>query len=336
MGPGVGEAEIGAVERREGELAWEWGLRLERMGDVGAATAAYAAAVDAGEEPREPRAVLRNAEQLEARGYHEGAEVLFRRAAEAGEPDVRAGAWRGIASYLIGRGEIAAGLEALEAVVATGDPDEAPRALRNIGTLREDYLGEVDGARAAYEAAIAFGHPLHSQGARVNLAQLLDKQGDSAAAAVLFREVIESGHPVECGRARTLLAYLLQEQGDGQQALEWFEVEMAAERDSEWGQRAAFGAGGIYLDRGDRDRAVEAFRIAERIDNPSEAAMATFFRGEVERERGNQDVALDAYRRAAEADGVVRCAAAKQAGTILLERNDPAAARGLLVLAAEA
>src|ERR1700735_1750396 len=179
---------------------WLRGLQLEQAGDIAAALSAYSEATDAGEQPQQLRAVLRHAEQLERRGMHEAAEAAYKLASESDEPDVKAAAWRGIASYLITSGALQEGLAALQVIVETGDPEETPRAYRNIGTFREDALDDPGGARAAYEAAIACDHPLHSQGARVNLAQLLDKQGDQAAAGELLRQVIDSGHPVERGR----------------------------------------------------------------------------------------------------------------------------------------
>jgi tetratricopeptide (TPR) repeat protein len=305
------------------------------MGDVPGALSAYSRATEAGEEPRDLRAVLRYAEQLETRGERAAAEPAFKRATESGEPDVGAAAWRGVASRLIERGELNQGLAALEAIIAIGDPNETPRALRNLGTLKEDALGDMEGARLAYEAAIAHDHPLHSPGARVNLAQLLEKQGDVASASLLFREVIDSGHPVESGRARTLLGYLLDDQGDETQALSCFEAEMAANEDDEWGQRAALGAGGIYLRRGELDRAAKAFLIASRIEEPDTAATAAFLCGEAERQRGNDHAALDAYVKAVSSprSAGARFAAAKQAGVILFSREDHAGARDLFSLA---
>ena len=329
---------MGDPEKVPGESAWERGVRLERLNDLPGAAAAYLEAMDTEEEPVDPLAVLRCAETLEARN-DPAAEAMFQRIAEEEDPAIRAGAWRGISRYRMDRGEIAPALEALQAIIEADDPDETPRALRNLGTVRED-LGDVEGARAAYRDAIERDHPQHSQGARVNLAQIHDKEGDHAGAARLFREAIESGHPAEAPRARVLLGLMLQEQGDVPQALEWFESAIVDE-DSEWTQRAAFNAGVIYLMQlGELDRAVDAFRIAERIDEAAQSLAASFFRGEAESKRGNEHEALVAYKRIVEADGAaagpVRFAGAKEAGLILLRREDYEGARDLLALAADA
>lgn len=324
-----------------GETLWGRGQRLERAGDVQGALAAYSQATDAGEEPEDPRSVLRYAEQLEARGRAEEAEIAFRRACGSGEADVAAAAWRGAAAYLIQRGEFEKGFAALEAIVAIGDPDESPRALRNIGTLREDVFGDVQGARAAYEAAISYGHPQHSPGARVNLAQLLEKQGDLEGATAMFRAAIDSGHPIEGVRARALLGLLIEARGDDDGALAEFETAIALDREGEWGQRAAFSAGGIHMRRDEFALAADAFRIAGQIAEPDNATMAAYLCGEAERELGNEQAALDAYLRAVEVDAaqseparLARFTAAKEAGVILAQRQEPDAARRLFALVA--
>jgi tetratricopeptide (TPR) repeat protein len=323
---------------------WNQGLRLEQAGDTAGALSAYSQATDAGEQPQQIRAVLRHAEQLEQRGMHEVAEAAYRLASESDESDVRAAAWRGIANYLIMSGALHEGLAALQVIVETRDSEETPRALRNMGTFREDALDDPEGARAAYEAAIACDHPLHSQGARVNLAQLLGKQGNRAAAIDLFREVIHSGHPVEAGRATVLLGLMLAEQGDELEALHWFEKAMS-EQNNEWGQQAAFHAGVIYLmQRGDPDRAAVAFRAVQNITaDRNTVAMAAFLHGQAEEERQDEHAALQAYERAICCDGLetdaargARFASAKQAGTILFNRQDYGSARDLFALAASA
>jgi tetratricopeptide (TPR) repeat protein len=324
--------------REPGETLWDWGLRLERLGDLRGTGLAYNEAINEEGQPTAPLATLRYAEILEGRG-DPAAEEAFERAAEANDPAIRAGAWRGISSFRAGRGETTAALEALQIVVETGEPDETPRALRNIGTFREE-LGDIEGARVAYQAAIEHDHPKHSQGARVNMAQLLDQEGDHSQAARLFREAIESEHPAEAPRARVLLGQMLQEQGDDEQALAWYESAMAGENE-EWAQRAAFNAGAIYLlQRGEFDRAADAFRLAEGINEERQSLFAACMRGDAERQAGNDHEALAAYFRvvdaAADVAGPARFGAAKQAGIILMKREADARARELFTIAAGA
>ena len=57
-----------------------------------------------------------------------------------------------------------------------------------------DGQGDVEGARAAYEQAIASGYPEASQPAAVNLRFLLKKQ-DAKHRRAVYQQAIDSGHP---------------------------------------------------------------------------------------------------------------------------------------------
>ncbi len=328
----------GQAQRAPEEPTWDYAVRLEDLGDPAGAAAAMTEAYETNEEPVSPIAMLRRAEVMELKNDPR-AEAAFERITDAAEPAIRAGAWRGVSRYLMDRGETVAGIEALRMVIETEDPEEAPRAWANLGVVHED-LGELDPACAAYESAIAHGHPKHSLRAKVNLAQVKEKQGDDEGAIAMFREVAESDHPEQAPRAGCLLGLLLHRQSRQADALEWLQAAMRSEND-EWAQRASFEAGGMYLmELDDFDRAVEAFRLAERIHEPNQSLMASYLRGEAERRRGNVDEALNAYQRVLDADsddaGFARHAAAKQVGVILLERTSYAAAREMLMLAAAA
>lgn len=337
-----GRLELPPIERPrwQGETAWAWATRLERLGDLPGAVAAYDEAMRSAEPPAEPLEMLRQAEFLEGQGEAAEAERAFTRIVEAEDPAIRAGAWRGVSRYRIDRGETEAALEALHEVVEAGDPDETPRAFRNIGVLREEELGDLGGARAAYQAAIDRDHPEHSQGARVNLAQILDREGDHARAEQLLREAIASDHRDEGPRAQVLLGTMLGEQGDIAGGQGWFEAAMAGGH-ADWAPRAALQAGIVYQTKlGDPARAVDAFRIAERVDDEQQSLSATYLLGDALNETGREEEALTAYNRVVDADlgapNMARCAAAKQAGVIMLRREHYLPARPLLTVAATA
>ncbi len=293
--------------RHDGESLWAWGERLEMAGDRGGAVRAFFEAMQAGDEPQTPLAMLRHAEFLEARD-EPGAEAAFLKLADVREPQMRASAWRGIASYRLARGATIEGLAALQVVVETGVAVEATRAWRNIGAIH-DELGDSEAARSAYRSAIAVNDPEHSPGARVNLAQLLSAEGDHTGAARLFREAIESGHAKEAPRARVLLGLMLEEQGDVAGALQWWESAITSE-DEEWSQRAAFNAGAEFFQREDFAGAAQLLRIGSRMASPGEAATAFYFLGLCEARLGDGPAAAAALRRAAElGSGEVRAEA---------------------------
>lgn len=264
---------------------WAVGLRHEARGEVRAALGAYEAAFDSGVRPQALRAVLRRAEVAERRGAP-GAGEDFLAASASPDADVRAQAWRGVASERIGRGDVHGGLAALEAVVATNDPDEMPRALRNIGVVREDHLGDLAGARTAFEAAAAHDHPHHSDGARVNLAQMLDRQGDHATAAALLRRVLGSANATEAARAGVLLGIMHQEQSDLDEALRLWES-VAAGPPGEWAARACTNIAGVRFDRGDTAAALPLFRRGTALPDPAEAAVPHVLTGLCEVRLGN-------------------------------------------------
>ena len=64
----------------------------------------------------------------------------------------------------------------LLSVIESGDPEQAPRAMVNLGVLLEEQ-GDVEGARAAYQRAIDSGHPDEAPTAMVNLGVLLERAG---------------------------------------------------------------------------------------------------------------------------------------------------------------
>lgn len=292
------------------ELLWGRAEDLERLGDVEGASALYASASASGAEPPTARSALRHAEHLERRGDWE-AERHFRRAAQDPDPALSARGWRGIAALEAARGNQPAALQALRSIIDTGDVDEMPRALRNMGVMLDD-AGEIDAAREAYERAIATHHQQQAPAAMVNLAQLDEKVGDLDCARSGFEQAIATDHPVESQRARVLLGFLHQAQGDNDRAFACFEA-VDGDPGDEWVQRAAMHAGAMLLDRGDHAAAAPRLRIASGLEIPEEAAVPAFFLALAEAALGNLEAARTAFEFAgANGTGDVRDAAAER------------------------
>lgn len=296
--------ELDAAARREGESLWAWGVRLEAAGDEAGSIFAYVEALSADEPPDSPQAKLFHARWLD----HDDdprAEAAFAQLLEAEDAAIRATALGAVARFHLRRGESDEALVLLRRVVETDDPEETPRALRNIGAVL-DERGDRAGAREAYRAAIDLDHPEHTAGAMVNVALSLAEEGDAAGAAQMYREAIETGHEIESPRARVLLGIMVEEQGNSDEALEWWESAIGSP-DQEWTQRAATNAAGVYYLRGNLDKAAELFRVGSEIEPPDEAASALYLLAECERMRGNTAAAVDALTRAATlASGQVR------------------------------
>jgi len=95
---------------------------------------------------------------------------------------------------LIAQGDVAAARLACEQVIASGHPDEAPRAAVDLGALLA-MQGDIDGARVAFEYAADSRHPDHAPWAVIGMGVLLTRLGDAAYARRAYQSVVESGHP---------------------------------------------------------------------------------------------------------------------------------------------
>src|SRR5262245_2268804 len=95
----------------------------------------------------------------------------------------------------------------LEAALASGDPDDIPRAAGLLGELFVQR-GQAGAAEHAYRAAIDSDHPYWSPVAQVALAQLLGEGGRGAEAKPLLEEAIASGHPRTASVAQASLSKL--------------------------------------------------------------------------------------------------------------------------------
>jgi hypothetical protein len=65
--------------------------------------------------------------------------------------------------------------------------------------------------RAAYEQAIASGHPEQMPRAAVNLGMLLQGRGDVAGARAAYQLAVDSGHPEQASAAQQALRQLGQQ-----------------------------------------------------------------------------------------------------------------------------
>ena len=95
----------------------------------------------------------------------------------------------------------------LEAALASGDPDDIPRAAGLLGDLFVQQ-SQSGAAEHAYRAAIDADHPYWTPVAQVALAQLLSDRGDGDEARTLLEDAIASGHPRTASLAQASLTEL--------------------------------------------------------------------------------------------------------------------------------
>jgi tetratricopeptide (TPR) repeat protein len=189
------------------------GALRERLGDADGAVAAFEQAAASGHPHAAPWASVRLGLLRKRLGDAEGAAAAFEQAAASGHPDAaplaslnlrllasRPGDGQGAPEdalavvRMLAQGDIEGARRACERVIASGHPDEAPRAAVDLGALLASQ-GDIEGARVAFEFAADSGHPEHAPWAVIGLGVLLTRLGDPAYARRAYQNVVKSGHP---------------------------------------------------------------------------------------------------------------------------------------------
>jgi non-ribosomal peptide synthetase-like protein len=189
------------------------GLLRERLGDADRAAAAFEQASASGHPHAAPWASVRLGLLRKRLGDAEGAAAAFEQAGASGHPDAaplaslnlrllanRPGDGQGAPEdamavvTMLAQGDVESARRICERVMASGHPDDAPRAAVDLGALLASQ-GDIDGARVAFEFAADSGHPDHAPWAVIGLGVLLTRLGDPIYARRAYQNVIESGHP---------------------------------------------------------------------------------------------------------------------------------------------
>jgi non-ribosomal peptide synthetase-like protein len=193
--------------------AMNLGVLRERLGDADGAAAAFEQASTSGHPYAAPWAGVRLGLLRKRLGDAEGAAAAFEQAGASGHPDAaplaslnlrllanQPGGGQGVPEdatavvMLLAQGDVEGARRACERVIASGHPDEAPRAAVDLGALLA-VQGDIEGARLAFEFAADSGHPEHAPWAVIGLGLLLTRLGDPAYARRAYQNVVRSGHP---------------------------------------------------------------------------------------------------------------------------------------------
>jgi tetratricopeptide (TPR) repeat protein len=202
-----------AVATATPEEAVRVGFSAYVRGNFEAAAAAWSRAGASGHAEAAPMAALNLGVLRRRQGDTDGAVAAFEQAVASGHADAaplaslnlrllrsRAGngrrAPRGAMDVfqLVAQGDVAEARRACEQVIASGHPDEAPRAAVDLGALLA-MQGDIDGARVAFEYAADSRHPDHAPWAVIGIGVLLTRLGDAAYARRAYQRVVDSGHP---------------------------------------------------------------------------------------------------------------------------------------------
>jgi non-ribosomal peptide synthetase-like protein len=202
------------------------GLLRRRLGDTDGAVAAFEQASMSQHPHAAPWASVSLGLLRKQHGDAEAAAAAFERAAASRHPDAaplaslnlrllryQPGNGRVAPTVaadvvrLVAQGDVEAARRACELVIASGHPDEAPRAAVDLGALLA-MQGDIDGARVAFELAADSRHPDHAPWAVLGMGVLLTRLGDPAYARRAYQSVVESGNPQAASVAASNLEML--------------------------------------------------------------------------------------------------------------------------------
>jgi Tfp pilus assembly protein PilF len=107
---------------------------------------------------------------------------------EAGAGTTAASAALELGRLLAKHGDIEGARTAYERAIATGHATVAPQAMNDLGVLL--HRRDPTAARAAYECAAASEHATIAPRAAVNLGLLLETQGEPTAAAAAYERAL--------------------------------------------------------------------------------------------------------------------------------------------------
>lgn len=150
-------------------------------------------------------------------------------------------------------------------VLATGDPEYAPRAAYNLGLLLQD-AEDMDGARAAFESLAILGNPGLTARAAFALGNMSVQAGNAEAARSAYERAMTDGEDDVPANAAMSLAELLRDRGDVDGAKMAYEYAMATNRPPH-AFRGALGLGALLEDRGDYEGARAAYEVAIDLES---------------------------------------------------------------------
>ena len=137
-------------------------------------------------------------------------------------PTRRPGRWSTSAILKKEQGDLGQARHWYQQAIGTGHPDQAPRAMVNLGDL-EEKQGDLGQARHWYQQAIGTGHPDEAPRAMGNLASWKSSRAIWIRPGTCTSRPSAPATPTQAPRAMVNLGILETEQGDPGQARHWYQ-----------------------------------------------------------------------------------------------------------------
>jgi tetratricopeptide (TPR) repeat protein len=205
---------LATLRMRSPRKALELGNSLRADGDVEAARQAYQRAIDSGDIHAVPAGEWSMGALLLEAGDVAGACAAFRRAIASGHPAWSVRAALNLAEALEDNGDPAGAVEQYRSVVdyPPGDPD-LDVLVRRAAVRLEILLvqqGDQEAAAQVYRRAIGAGSTAERASFALNRAYELQRRGDVTGAVASYEEAIALGDPKLSPRASQMLALLVE------------------------------------------------------------------------------------------------------------------------------
>jgi TolA-binding protein len=186
--------------------------------------------------------------------------------------------------------------------LAVGETEEAPMAARNLGVILK-RIGDLDGARAAFQRASESDNPQAKAGASISLAILLEEQGDLAGARAAYQKAIDSDHPQYSPQAAFGLGRLQERQEDVAGARAAYQKAIDSDH-PEYAPAAAIRLGDLLSKHEDVEGAKAAYQAAVDTGEPYHAINAALGLALELIAHGDKDGGLAIYRKTNVSGGV--------------------------------
>jgi tetratricopeptide (TPR) repeat protein len=169
------------------------GYLLQDSGDVAGAKAAFEQVIASGHPIQAPKAMVALGDLLTDSGDPVGARAAYEQAIGSSDPELSTAAGVYLGVLLAKQGDFAGARDALDRVIDAAGPDGAAIVASHLGLTYQHY-GPTR-TRFVAEQVVASSHLELAPVAMVFLGDLLAEQGDLAGARAAYEQAVASRHP---------------------------------------------------------------------------------------------------------------------------------------------
>ncbi len=307
------------------------GQLRQEVGDFGGAREAYERAIGFEDPEWSVTARFSLAQLLAARDDSGGAERLLEVATQSPNQVTAARAWDEIGDLRSGVGDVAGAREAYQHAIDADAEMWSAMAKADLALLLLDANDDVDRARPLLTEAAASGFPAVVSFAHLLLGLIALFEEDRAAALELFRQSAEEGPPQLAARALLTLGEAHEDAGElGEAVAAYRRIIGEGAAEAAVTREAATHLGAILLRVGDTQEALSVLNQAVSAEEPDAVALACLNEGTYLFLNDHQDRAAEVLALGLRAPSGLTASLQAQLGMVRLAQDRLAEARELL------